>query len=672
MGARRKRLKKLSLQVAEIRENVERSRRPSEIVVPDIIEFCLSPRYLNLPILYPRQATLLKIMFLQTELLTGYDHDVIEEWTSGFALAGPSDDPDQSLHYEGMFGMAPDVLERAALLKADGHRWFPEVVNVGGRRGSKGAMGGVAGSYVTFHLLALGCPQEEFGIAPTKTLVGLVFAGNRKQARDMQWFDIAETIVQAPCFAPYIADVGRDQLTLATPADLDRAGGISEGSIQIQAKEATARAGRGPAAYMAFFDELAHVSVTTAKTSSEDLVENTMPALDQCGPWSFVYAGSSPWQKIGAFYDNYRRGLEVHRTTHEPMDPEVLVCQYPSWELYRDWLLAPHLETIPAAEAARRPGYTVDAAPVLRTFPKLKKAIQAYDAKLKRRERRNQGRFAVEYRAQWATVIDAFLNPAMIAAMFGAHRGQVLDEQTDGQSATRYYAHGDPATKHDNFVWMIVHLEQTDEDDLGHVVVDKIRVWRPGDFPNGHVEYLNVYADILDDFRRFNIVDASFDQYQATMLVEMLGDAVPGLAERRQTHIHEITHTRGSNRAMADIFRPALNNGQIHSYPHELLDKELNFLQDANGKVDHPTTGPVQTNDAAVCLMVLTQRLLELNADHKVHKRMSASGLSGLPWGTPSASDQAILDQLSRGERRDVGIGERRYPGGPKRLPPGC
>ena len=37
--------------------------------------------------LYPRQITLLRLMFLETEQMTSYDLDVIEQWRQGFTRA---------------------------------------------------------------------------------------------------------------------------------------------------------------------------------------------------------------------------------------------------------------------------------------------------------------------------------------------------------------------------------------------------------------------------------------------------------------------------------------------------------------------------------------------------------------------------------------------------------
>lgn len=53
-------------------------------MVPNIIEFALSGDYLNVR-LYPRQATLLKLIFGAVELLTDYDRGVLAQWTAGFS-----------------------------------------------------------------------------------------------------------------------------------------------------------------------------------------------------------------------------------------------------------------------------------------------------------------------------------------------------------------------------------------------------------------------------------------------------------------------------------------------------------------------------------------------------------------------------------------------------------
>lgn len=207
---------------------------------------------------------------------------------------------------------------------------------------------------------------------------------------------------------------------------------------------------------------------------------------------------------------------------------------------------------------------------------------------------------------------------------------------------------------------------------VGHVLVDKIRVWRPEDFEGGVIDFLTVYADILQDFSDFNIVDASFDQHQAVMIIELLKKDVPMLGSRFGTAtIHEIVHTRSTNRATADILRPALDQGQVHAYAHELLEEELLYLQEINDKVDHPSSGPVQTNDAATCLMVLVERLINLNADHVTFDQLSNSH-PNFSRPIASAADQAQFTAMGLGggrRPRVVRVGERPYAGGPKKLP---
>ena len=103
--------------------------------LPDIVTFAEHPEFLGRR-LYPRQKTLLRLICLETEHMTDYDYEVIDEWTKGFDRNGTS------------IGVSPDVLERVAYLKANGYKHFREVVNITGRRGGKGHIGGIIGALV--------------------------------------------------------------------------------------------------------------------------------------------------------------------------------------------------------------------------------------------------------------------------------------------------------------------------------------------------------------------------------------------------------------------------------------------------------------------------------------------------------------------------------------------
>lgn len=281
-----------------------------DLVVPNPVEFATDERYLGQP-LAPRPGTLLKVIFLRDDLFTEFDLRVIEEWQAGFTLPDPDDQTivDDVVRYHGTEGAPPDLLERIRRCKADGRRWFGEVVFVGGRRGGKGHVGAIAGLYVTWHLLVSGDPQAAFGIAPTKQLQGVVFAGNRQQAQSNQFADLSSMAREAPCFRPFLdrSTTSGSAVGLMTPAQLAQ-GDERDALLMLVAKATTALGGRGPATFMAYFDEFAHSQGAGSTSDSEELWQAVTPSLAQCGMDGFVYQGSSPWAQDGQFFVNYRRG----------------------------------------------------------------------------------------------------------------------------------------------------------------------------------------------------------------------------------------------------------------------------------------------------------------------------------------------------------------------------
>src|ERR1035437_598638 len=217
------------------------------IKVPDIIEFVASDQYLNRPNLYPRQATILKTIFLQDELFTLYDYSVIDEWSEGFTLNPSGEGADGVFRYNGQHGCQPDLLQRIYLNQQAGRKWFRECVVVIGRRGSKGYLGALCGAYVLWNYLALGDPQGYYGIDRDKKLTALVFAGKLAQAKTEQFSDLVNVVTGSTCFAPYISSPQAESLTIAAPhdvirqKDLERKGIKSDrdmASFQLVPKEA--------------------------------------------------------------------------------------------------------------------------------------------------------------------------------------------------------------------------------------------------------------------------------------------------------------------------------------------------------------------------------------------------------------------------------------------------
>ena len=182
--------------------------------MPDIIEFICSDRYLNRGhLLYPRQATLLKVIFLAHELLTEYDLEVLGGWADGFRLPEPGeikapgdDDAGSWYRYQPAdslaAGIQPDWERRMAMCVDEGRPWFREAEIIVGRRGSKGHIGGLCGARVLYHYHQKGDPQGFYGIDRDKKLQATVFAGKKEQAKVNQWRDLVNRHLGGTVFHP--------------------------------------------------------------------------------------------------------------------------------------------------------------------------------------------------------------------------------------------------------------------------------------------------------------------------------------------------------------------------------------------------------------------------------------------------------------------------------------
>jgi hypothetical protein len=619
-----------------------RSGKPEKaprLEAPHIVEFATSPSYLGRS-LYPRQMTLLKVVFLADELFTDFDREVIAEWAMSYKRSGNR-------------GIQPDVLTRIAICKEQGRSYFREVVAVIGRRGGKNHIGAIAAAYVTWRYLCLGNPQAHYGLDPGQRMSLLVFAGNRLQAQANQFKDIVRMITDAPCFAPYIAQRTTDRLALFTPNDLrrrnSRFGAAHRASLHIMAKEATEIAGRGPTSYAQVYDEMAHVLPGGSNRSAEEIYDAATPALDQFGHDAFIYEPSSPWQSTGQFFANYQRSLELH-PDGTPAYPELLMVQLTSFDLYENWERAHKIPMVPGGAV----------------FPKFSRAIQEYDDDMYKLERANPETFAVERLSRFATVRDAYLHPDRFAAMFGSWGDATLRMQTEGVLQVGYKAHADPSKSEKNFALAIAHAEKVDG--VTHVVFDFLHVWRPQDFPGRRIDYVEIENELWYLIQKFMPYELTFDQWNSAGLISGLQRRVHQAQLPRGVAVYERTATARVNWDRAETFKTALGMGIVHApfrdgagrvYPSsELLEMELRYLQDLGGRVDHATSGPVQTKDLADAAMECVTGLLNANTSQAIGRQLGELALgASMPagtWGRPQSSSEyaQAFSQFGRAQRR--------------------
>ena len=639
--------------------------------LPPIVEFAEHPAFLGRK-LYPRQQTLLKLVNLEIENFTDYDLEVIDEWSKGFSKSGVS------------IGISPDIWKRIDYLKENGYNHFREVINITGRRGGKGHIGGILGAYNNWKLLQLDDPQWYYGIDRSKDVYLFCAATNIQQAKQYQFADLVNTIIDADCFRPYIAEAKEYFVALRTPADTRRiaafeARGIRPqrliASIRNMAITSNSKASRGAACFTVMFDEFAHMLVGTDGPRTSDEVYNAIvPALDQFGKDGFIYIPTSPFTKVGKCYELYQHGLMEDAATGNPLYPNMLIAQLPSWGPYEDW-----------DDPRATQGYQFRGAP------------QLYNEEMQKLEQREPSVFKVERLSQWADVIDAYLDPAQVAKMYepfvdGSGQLRYLEQQDYGVMAFMYRGHCDPSKSQANTAAMICHVEPIPDPEDGeiwhHVIVDWIKVWHPEDFEDHQIDYELVEEEIVGAINRFPTLKVfSYDQYGSFVTISRLKKR---LRESRPPHkaiVTEDTFTPSANMKRAERFKSALGMGWIHAFKDDygnagacLLEDELRFLQEVNGKIKKQDVGPVQTKDLADCIMVCVDQLLEDNfkkmdtRDRLGSAQLLATARGGYHTPLTSPMDQGDqssarqkLNSLGGYGKYDYGSMARRAKGNPKK-----
>jgi len=128
--------------------------------------------------------------------------------------------------------------------------------------------------------------------------------------------------------------------------------------------------------------------------------------------------------------------------------------------------------------------------------------------------------------------------------------------------------------------------------------------------------------------------------------------------------VSERTATGASNLRMYETLKTALSRRLVHAPHHELLEAELRNLETRNGRVDHPTRGPVQTSDVADALMNVVDVLIGDNNSDQFASSLGATMPSGsIPAHPMSERFGAVHSRpgsgMPRGPRRDAARGSR-------------
>jgi hypothetical protein len=599
------------------------------IEVPDPITFVFGGRWLNRPTLYPRQSTLVKVVFLREDLFTPYDYDVVAEWEEAWRQSN------------GEEGVAPGVIFKMRLLKARGYKWFREVLLVMGRRASKGHVTALCMAYVLWHYMSKGDPQAFFGVDRDKAMVALIFAGKRDQAKANLYGDLVNVITGSECFQPYISKDQTESLTIYAPHDFVRMqraqARVSRtardlATFVLQPRESTMMAGRGPTSFMQGYDEAAHIIASGANRSAQEVYDAAKPSLDQFTKDAFIVHPSSPWQMIGMFYDNWVRA----NAKDEDGDfsyPDMLSLQLTSWDLYLDWERTPGLPLLPEGFLGDLGEYDPESPDCIEhpSFPALRGAIVAYDEHLRQEERANPDSFKVERRAKWAAALDAYLNEEKVRQVFEPWLGRperygppLLTMQTQGILTMTYKGHADPSKVNDKFGYALAHPEY-DEQGRPHAVFDQIGHFDPIDFPDHIIDYEEVDDWLWEHLLMpFMPEEFTYDQYNSTSSIQKMQKRIRARNFPKRVQVFEKTTTRPYDWMVKENAKAAINLDLVHAPYLERAELELRFLQLVNGRVDHPDAGPVQSKDIADCMMECVHVLIGEQVNNFLHAELSA------------------------------------------------
>jgi len=398
--------------------------------------------------------------------------------------------------------------------------------------------------------------------------------------------------------------------------------------LRVRPMAANADTIRGTASLLLIFDEMAWMLPGESRQSAQQVYAAAEPSLAQFGHHALIFCNSSPYTRIGQFYEQVE--LAMRPENHpDGWYPNRFSMQFPSWALYDKWWLDPQ----------RKYRNAVMVSPEWPDILEQDIAESALDVlslgkreEERLKEKANPDTYKVERRAQWAEVLDAYLDPSRVDEAFSGWLpdGRPLVANYNGTYRYQYMAHCDPSSTTAGFGFAIAHVEEFPDptnifpDGIArHVVFDFVKRWNPDDFPGHTINYIKVREELEYWVNIFRPTVLTFDQYNSIGLIQELRESC-----RRQNiscRVAEVTATSQINWNRWEAFKTALYLGLVHIPPDcidtvtgfdhsEYAKLELKFLQEVQTgqtkRVDKQELGPIQTKDIADCIAEVVVKFL--------------------------------------------------------------
>lgn len=563
--------------------------------------------------------------------------------------------------FYGLWPYYPPDDDEIFLLKVLKEKWKIEIninrddsdpithlVMVLGRRSTKSTISSFFASYEMYKLICRGNPQEYYTIRERHPIYITHVAAKAKQAENM-FTMTKDNIRKVPFFRPYI-DFDKDnstELRLFSPNDLmlnDQIkmrnlnvprGYMKEstlpGSLNIKSITTTAATNRGDATIFLIFSEFAHfqrAKLEPGKSLEQVVEENPQtdyaiykalaPSVKDFGKDGRIILESSPLEKGGEFYRHYCIG---GGSEQEPIKDENNIIKPPSTEKGYGVI---QLATWEARPTLPRKEFDIE----FRTDPR--GANMEYGAHFGN----PSGTFISEEIIKRIPIIGRPMlrkNPNVMKFCITVDPGGKAKKKTADAYMISWGHYELGKNEYETTYWVDgMQGFLADVKDLGGGQYEQIEV-----DPNKPLQFI---LDLVKDLGgRSYIQEIAYDQWQNQSAVSTLQHlGIPAL---------ETTFTNPYKAEMYGDFLAKALLGQVKMYGIDeggwinMWELEMKYLQQiiSGNKIfyHHPSTGPVQHDDAADAVANLIHRLVRLAYPKKEDIKKNIQHKDGQPLVNP-------------------------------------
>lgn len=553
--------------VKDIKSQIKNTSKQQYI--PDIMEFCSSPEYLDFPgqgiELFPMQKIILTVFYRGQP---GNEHLKLTE--EQYELLRKNN--------------LQNIID-----KYESGNIFRELVLVLGRRAGKNFISSVVSLYEAMRLLEVpgGCPIQYYGLSVGSPIYILTVATSAEQA-SLLFTEIKSKAVISPYFQNKIGMIGRDKIWLMTPndnANKDKIVAASEddksnkvkgfkGSVVFMSGHSNSPSLLGKRIAVLLFDEVASYGTSGGVKSGEEIYRNLLPAtadfkrkigINEDGTIKYrldskVISISSPRSEEGQLFKLYNNA---------PTSPSRLAFKLPTWKI-----------NITQVESELRETYK-DMSPAA---------------------------FAMEFGAEFSGmggekfIPDIYVDKALdLGYKFG------LDQRQFGLPGITYYAHLDPASTSHNYALVLLHTEngmriieksgRPYKERYTLFVIDHVMVWQPQ--ANEAIKVADVDDYILNLAKKFRLGMVSYDDWNSLSSIQNLrSKGVPTKVTPYRAKYKEFIYTHLE--ALLTHDKLALPRKGKWAYLLEMELKCLKRIHTPTGfKIKPNPEGQVTTDDVA-------------------------------------------------------------------------